>query len=358
VLLIRKIIIYQFSNSSIYYKKLLKPSYGKTKLSFSTSSDFLYFVKDLKNNKAATMKYLIGIDGGATKTECVATDIDGNVLHKSTGGPANFLIIGTDKVCNTLFNLIVECKSKLNVEYSDFQSIILGTTGAGRRSDAEKLENAFKEFVKSKGLNLNFTVDSDARIALEGAFSGRSGSILIAGTGSIMFGKDINGKIHRVGGYGRFIGDQGSGYNIGRKGLSAIAKFYDGRGDHTTLTKIFSEKFKIDTPEGLIVAIYKNNFDIASVAPLVIEAAEKGDQVCNTIIQDETDELILHVLAMVKKINLPEFNLALIGSIITNDNYYSRMFRKKIEMLAVKITIKTPELSPAMGAVLMAKKRI
>ena len=304
------------------------------------------------------MKYLVGMDGGATKTDCVTTDIDGNVLHKCTGGPANFLIIGTDKVCNTLFNLITECKTKLNAEYSDFQSIVLGTTGAGRRSDAEKLENTFKEFAKSKGTSLNFYVDSDARIALEGAFSGKPGSILIAGTGSIMFGKDINGKILRVGGYGRFIGDQGSGYNIGRKGLSAIAKYYDGRGDHTMLTKIFTDKFKIETPEGLIVAIYKNNFDIASVAPLVIEAAEKDDEVCNSIVQEETDELILHILAMVKKINLPEFKLALIGSLITTDNYYSRIFRKKIEMLAVKVSIKTPELQPAMGAVLMAKKRI
>jgi N-acetylglucosamine kinase-like BadF-type ATPase len=304
------------------------------------------------------MKYLIGMDGGATKTDCIATDIDGNVLYKCTGGPSNFLIIGSDKVCQTLFNLITECKKKLNADYGDFQSIVLGTAGAGRKVDAEKVENAFKEFIKSKEITLNFYVDSDARIALEGAFSGKPGSILIAGTGSIMFGKDVNGKIIRVGGYGRFIGDQGSGYNIGRKGLSAIARFYDGRGDHTMLTRIFTDKFKIDTPEGLIVAIYKNNFDIASVAPLVIEAAEKGDQVCNYIVQEETDELILHILAMVKKINLPEFKLALIGSLITTDNYYSRIFRKKIEILAVKVSIKIPELSPAMGAVLMAKKRI
>ena len=167
------------------------------------------------------MKYLVGMDGGATKTDCVVTDFDGNVLYKCSGDPANFLIIGTDKVCNTLFNLITECKTKLNTDYNDFHSIVLGTTGAGRRIDAEKIENAFKEFAKSKGITLNFYVDSDARIALEGAFSGMPGSILIAGTGSIMFGKDVNGKIHRIGGYGRFIGDQGSGYNIGRKGLSA-----------------------------------------------------------------------------------------------------------------------------------------
>jgi N-acetylglucosamine kinase-like BadF-type ATPase len=304
------------------------------------------------------MKYLIGMDGGGSKTDCIVTDLEGNVQHKCTTGPSNFLISGTEKVSGTIFNLITECKNILKADYNDFVSIVLGTAGAGRRSDAERLESAFRNYAKSKGVDLSFYVDSDARVALEGAFSGKPGSILIAGTGSIMFGKDLNGKIHRVGGYGRHIGDQGSGYNIGRKGLTAIAKYFDGRGDHTILTKQLAEKFNIDSPESLITAIYKNHFDIASAAPLVIEAAEKGDRICNSIIEEESDELIQHVLAMIKILNLPDFNLALIGGIISNVNHFSKTFRKKVEMLAIRITIKEPDLPPAMGAVLMAKERI
>jgi len=304
------------------------------------------------------MKYLIGMDGGGTKTACVATDLDGNVLYHCTGGPSNFLIIGTEKVSEMLFSLINKCKEEINASYEDFGYIVLGTTGAGRRIDAEKLETAFRKYCIAKGVRVNFYVDSDARIALEGAFSGNPGSIMIAGTGSIMFGKDAEGKIHRVGGFGRFIGDQGSGYVIGKKGLTMVAKHYDERGERTLLTDLLAEKFNIKSPEELIIEIYKNNFDIAAVAPFVIEAAGKGDEVCHHIIEEESYELVLHILAMIKKLNLPELKLSLIGSIITTDNFFAQTFREKVTKFAPNVIIKEADYPPTMGAIFMAKEKI
>ncbi len=193
------------------------------------------------------MKYLIGMDGGGTKTACIATDLDGNVLYHCTGGPSNFLIIGTERVSEMLFSLITECKEKLNASYDDFGFIVLGTTGAGRRSDAEKLETAFFKYCISKGVRVNFYVDSDARIALEGAFSGNPGSIMIAGTGSIMFGKRRTGKNSQGWRVWEVYWRPGQGYVIGKKGLTMVAKHYDERGDHTLLTKLVAEKFNINS---------------------------------------------------------------------------------------------------------------
>ncbi|MEO8398565.1 MAG: BadF/BadG/BcrA/BcrD ATPase family protein, partial [Ignavibacteriaceae bacterium] len=216
-----------------------------------------------KIKRFSSMKYLIGIDGGGTKTHCVITNHDGKILFECYGAASNFLIRGTEKVSETILNLIDECKNNLKINYSDIESILIGTTGAGRRSDAERLEEAFIRFSKSQGITFNnFRVESDARIALEGAFSGKPGSILIAGTGSIMFGKDSKGGVHRVGGFGRFIGDEGSGFSIGKKGLTAISKNFDGRGEQTLLTDLINEKFKIDSPGKLIIEIHKNNLDI------------------------------------------------------------------------------------------------
>ncbi len=99
---------------------------------------------------------------------------------------------------------------------------------------------------------------------MEGAFSGKPGCILIAGTGSILFGKDKNGLMHRNGGFGRIIGDEGSGHSIGRKGLSAVAKELDGRGKSTLITKMLNKKYNISSASDLIINVYKNNFDIAS----------------------------------------------------------------------------------------------
>ncbi len=303
------------------------------------------------------MQYIIGMDGGGTKTHCLITNLDGKILYECTGGASNFLVIGTEKVSETIFNLIQSCKNQLGISFSDISSIVLGTTGAGRRNDAEKLENAFKEYSQNHGANLNFFhVESDARIALEGAFSGKPGSILIAGTGSIMFGKDSEGRIHRVGGFGRFLGDEGSGFVIGKKGLAAVSKEFDGRGNPTNISKLVKEKFGIDSSEKLINEIYKNNFDIASAAPLVIEAAEQDDAVALKIIDEETDELLFHLSAMLKKLNQAEMNVAFIGGIITHDNIYSKTLRKKIALKLPNIKVKEPENSPAFGAVLMAKE--
>lgn len=304
------------------------------------------------------MKYLIGMDGGGTKTHCIITDQSCNILYECNGGPSNFLILGTEKVSETLSGLIKECILQLNIEAIDIQSIVIGTTGAGRRSDAEKLEHDFLVYAASIGLKINdFHVESDAKAALEGAFSGNPGCILIAGTGSIMFGKDESGQVHRVGGFGRFIGDEGSGFMLGKKGLTAVAKSFDGRGEPTILKTLIYEKFNINSPELLISEIYRNNFDIAQVAPLVIEAAEKEDKIALSIIEQEIHELLLHINAMRQKIKADILNVSFIGGILSNDNIYSRLFDRRINEQYADVKIKPPDNIPAFGAVLMAKKR-
>ena len=299
------------------------------------------------------MNYLIGIDGGGTKTRCVAADINGNPLYETTGGPSNFLVHSLDKVSENIIILLKDCTKNLNCDFNDFSCVVLGTAGAGRKEDAEKLKDHFIKF--TKGQIKNFYVESDARIALEGAFTEKPGSILISGTGSIMFGKDAEGEIHRVGGFGRQVGDEGSGYSIGKKGLQVISKFYDGRGKDTSLVKLVSDNFEINNDEELINAVYKNNFDIASLAQLVIIAAEKNDEACIKIIDDETEELILHIEAMRKKLKLRTMEVSFSGGIITNENYFSRLLHKKVKERFNNVVIKELSQSPAMGAVIIAK---
>jgi len=302
------------------------------------------------------MRYFIGMDGGGTKTKCVLADENMNILHECSGGPSTFILIGVETVANTLYNLIRECVEKVNLKFEDLEAVVIGTTGAGRRSDAETLEKGFNEYLQDRDIKLkNFRVESDARIALEGAFAGEAGSILIAGTGSIMFGKDDKGEIHRVGGFGRFIGDEGSGYMIGRKGLMAAAKGFDGRGAPTQLTNILEENFGIDDPSKLITEIYKNNFDIASIAPFVIKAAENNDEVCETILDEESENLVLHLRAMKKKLLVHGMKVSLIGGTISTDNYYSAKFREKVGKFLHEVEIITPAYPPHLGAVIMAK---
>jgi N-acetylglucosamine kinase-like BadF-type ATPase len=294
------------------------------------------------------MKYFIGLDGGGTKTKCILTDENYNSIYECTGGPSNFLMLGTEKVSETIFNLINEAITNSKINEDDLEAVLIGTTGAG-------LKETFLNYSHQKNLKLkNFFVESDARIALEGAFSGKPGSILIAGTGSIMFGKDKNGVIHRVGGCGRFIGDEGSGFMIGRKGLIAVSKHLDGRGNPTLLTDFLRSEFNIDDLPTLITKIYKENFDIASVTPFVIKAAEENDIACLKILEEESDELTLHVKAIHNLLKEETLKLSLIGSTITTENLYAKMFQEKINDLG-NVKLQDPDYPPAIGAVIMAK---
>lgn len=305
------------------------------------------------------MKYLIGLDGGGTKTKCVLTDFNFNPLYECQGGPSNFLLIGTQTVSDTILSLILESMNHLRILSDDIASIFIGTTGAGRLNDAEKLKNDFTQYARSKGyIFRSFNVDSDARIALEGAFSGAPGSLLIAGTGSVIFGKDKSQNICRVGGFGKLIGDEGSGSTLGRRGINQIAKEFDGRGGKTLLTEIIKRDFGITDSPQLITEIYRNNFDVASFAPKVIEAAQSGDEIANKILEEESDELLLHVKSIFNMIGEDTLKLCLIGGTIATDNYYSTMLKEKIKLHLPKVIITLAENPPEIGAAFMAKTMV
>lgn len=303
------------------------------------------------------MKYLIGMDGGGTKTKCILTDFNLNPIFETTGGPSNFLVIGTEKVSQTVQDLVKQCLSFQKISSAEIYALVLGTTGGGRRNDADILENQILADSQKNGIGLSrIRVESDARIALEGAFTGEPGSILIAGTGSIMFGKDESGQIHRVGGFGRYIGDEGSGYRIGWKALNVAARFMDGRGVQTKISDLLLSEFSISSGDELITEVYRNNFDIASVAPIVFNAAEKGDKTAQKILVEEADELILHIKAMKSKLKVKLLRLSLIGSLLTTANYFSYLFNEKVVREFNDVQIKEAEHSPEFGAALMAKQ--
>ncbi len=303
------------------------------------------------------MKYLIVFDCGATKTECALADISGNILYTTTDGAANFLVTGTDGTSKIILSLLNYCIKKSNADYSEIEQMVIGAAGAGRKKDAEKLESSLREIFSSDGIKIkSLKVVSDAQIALQGAFPNEAGCILIAGTGSIIYGKDGKGNIYRAGGFGRLIGDEGSGFSIGRKGLQAAAKYFDGRGDETLIVKLIEEQYSIKTADELITKVYKENFDIASIAEIVISAAQKEDQIAHHILLEESEELVHHIGTMMKKMSTIDLRVSFAGSLISSDNIYSEMFRDKIKTSLPSVKIVAPKHSPIEGAILIAKE--
>ena len=186
------------------------------------------------------IKYVIGVDGGGTKTEAVLVDTMGNVLSRVRGGSSNFQALGPDKLKEVLSSLLHEILRKATVPVSNVSKIYLGLAGAGRESDQQEIRQIFSD-TEFKGL---IEVNSDAIIALAGAFSNQPGIILIAGTGAICFGKNSQGDIIRSGGWGYLLGDEGGGYYIGKRAIIASLKDFDGRGEKTSLKSVIEKKFR------------------------------------------------------------------------------------------------------------------
>ncbi|MBI3587000.1 MAG: hypothetical protein HY088_07725 [Ignavibacteriales bacterium] len=308
----------------------------------------------------ANKEFVIGIDGGGTKTAAILADLQGNVIVEETAGASNFQVMGVEKAADVLLNLIRKCCKEADCSVADVQCVVAGLTGAGRDSDKKQISDRLFELAKENRITLNkVVIESDARIALEGAFRGGAGIILIAGTGSIAFAKDLSGAIYRTGGWGRILGDEGGGYAIGRDGLNAVTRHLDGRGKETLLTKLIAKEFGLSSQEKIITAVYREQFDIASVAPLVIEAAQKEDAECARLLNKATFELSEHVRALIKKIEkssrvVRKIPLAFIGSVITSDTVFTKILANKITFSLPQISIVKAQTSPVHGAVLMA----
>jgi N-acetylglucosamine kinase-like BadF-type ATPase len=310
----------------------------------------------------ATTKFVIGIDGGGTKTAASLADLQGNVLAEEVGGPSNFLLIGVEQAAETLFSVADDCCQKAGLSIGQVSTLVAGLTGAGRASEQKRMQEAFEKFSQSKGVSIDSTViESDARIALEGAFRGGEGIILICGTGSIALGKSRDGRTFRVGGWGRMLGDEGSGFAIGRDGLNAITRHIDGRGKKTLLTELAAKKFNLKTQEEIITAVYRDHFDVAAVAPLVIEAAEQHDIEAERILNKATFELTEHVRTMTLMLESAtreqarqKLPLAFIGSVISGESILTNILKHKITFSLPQISMVQPQASPSYGAVLLA----
>jgi N-acetylglucosamine kinase-like BadF-type ATPase len=310
--------------------------------------------------------HLLGIDGGGTKTVGVIADLNGRPLFSAAGGPSNPQVIGFQKASQVVLKVIQKCCRGVRCQPRDLKAVVVGLAGAGRESDRRCAEIEILKLARREHFPLrHLRVESDARIALEGALGGRPGIVLISGTGSIGIAKDQDGDIHGVGGWGRSLGDEGSGFAIGRAGLVAIARSFDGRGQPTMLTALAAKRFGLSNPQRIISKIYQDLFDPSLVAPLVLNAAEKGDKVSKGILEEAALELVHHIRVLLAKFKRRKdrlsgkgITLVLLGGMLERPNHLSRTLKKKIRLAFPRVDVRPSRESPAYGGVLLALERL
>ena len=296
------------------------------------------------------MKYVLGIDGGGTKTLALLGDLDGNVLARGVSGASNYNAVGFDAACSALESAIHMARKEYPGEIS---ALCLGLAGAGRKEDIERFQNwAVHKFPKTP-----IKVVNDARILLmAGATSGPT-LALICGTGSIVYGRTITGELIRAGGWGYLFGDEGSGSAIGLAALRAVMQAYDGRGPATLLSELVLERYGLSTPPELVPTIYGGESPrsgVATLSDLVEQAAGRGDPVAISILEESAQELTRAIAAVYPKLGTSTVPLVITGGMILHGTYLKQAFNRACETQRLVFTSVHYVTEPAEGALKLA----
>src|SRR3954467_10814505 len=225
--------------------------------------------------------YVLGIDAGGTKTVCQLADENGEVLAESRRGGANLQAAGELEVEKVLHEVMEEAIGDHEVRPT---AICLGIAGVDRPDDARVVRGIMKRI----GYKAKVLVVNDALVALEAGAPGAPGIVLIAGTGSIAYGRNEHNQAARAGGWGYMLGDEGSGYWIGRAALRAVLRQADRRGPATALTDMLLNHFNVSAPQELIHKIYNTTLRptaIGALAMSVQAAFSQGDAVAIGILR-------------------------------------------------------------------------
>jgi N-acetylglucosamine kinase len=302
------------------------------------------------------MAYYLGIDGGGTRCTAVVMAADGSEVARGWGGPANCLAVGRERAAHSLRQAIDGVLSKGQLTTADLEATCLGLAGAGRPS----IQETARELLQRMGEFQRVTITHDAEIALVGGAGRRYGVVLIAGTGAIAYGVNARGRASRADGWGHLLGDDGSGYWIGRAGLRAALQAYDGRGPSTMLQgRLASATGAVDV-DALVECVYGERWDaaqVASIAPLVIECAQQGDQVAQDILREAGRRLACSVGAVVKQLTMgdEDFDLVLSGGLLTGGSKLWPIVAAAVGEIAPRAAAVAPRHDAATGAALLAR---
>ena len=219
--------------------------------------------------------HVLGIDAGGTKTVALLADAEGRIVGEGRAGAANLQTEGELEVEKILHTVIERATDGRQLTPA---AVCLGMAGVDRQDDALIIRDVMRRL----GFRSNTLIVNDALIALVAGAGASPGVVVISGTGSIAYGVSHHGVAARAGGWGPTLGDEGSGYWIGRRALAAVMRDVDGRGPQTELTRLVLRHFSLPKPEALVAEIYhqpQGRRAIASLGAVVDGARDDGDPV-------------------------------------------------------------------------------
>ncbi len=300
--------------------------------------------------------FVLGIDGGGTRTRAAAVALDGRVLAVGMGGSSNYDDVGVEIAQQNIDQAVTAATQAAGLERSACAAVFLGMAGVTSATD--------QEHIRQIALNLRLApperigVDHDCRVALAGGLEGRPGIVQIIGTGSSCYGRNGRGEGWMAGGRGHLLADEGSGYWLGVEAMRAAVRAYDGRGPHTPLLPWVLEALNIHSIEEILHRLHVTGMtrpEIAALGPLVVQAAMAGDPIAVQIVALGAQELAECVLAVAVRLGLDTgpCEVCAVGGMLQAGPIVGEQFGQAVQRLLPLAVIKSPALPPVLGAALL-----
>ncbi len=296
--------------------------------------------------------YVIGIDGGGTKTTAVLANENGDVVSVKKGGSSNIRNVGTEEAANVVIDLIRGLKKDRKERVACIY-VALAAIKEELKDQKEELRARMEE----EKVGERVIIGSDQMAAFRAGTNKKNGAGIICGTGAVAFGFN-NGREEKVSGWG-YLGDEGSGFYVGIEGYRKLQKSFDGRSKRTEMEDVLRERWGVNGPEELNKKVYDNFLEsIPRLSIIVSEAAKKGDEIAIEILRQAGKELSLALSVVVDKLELEgKYPVVLSGSMF-NSKILLSSFEKEFSKKEANARTMKLEEDPVKGAVKLALENI
>lgn len=300
------------------------------------------------------MAYFLGIDGGASKTFCVLGD-ERSILGHGTAGSSNVTRVGEAAARKSLKASISHACDAARISPAQITSTCVGAAGAARENVRAQLHRFVSETVYGE-----VQIVGDMIVALQAAFSDGPGVVVVAGSGSIAYGRDASGATVRAGGWGFAISDEGSGYWIGRRAVAATMRICDqnAQSEFPLLHEIL-KVFGLETREQLVVMANGNPApDFASLTPVIISLSENGDENAQAVLSAAGEELAKLTLVVLGRLfkDAASVPVAMSGGVFEHSAFVRQVFYNYLSPAFPAAVTNPTVVQPVLGALELARK--
>lgn len=294
----------------------------------------------------------VGIDGGGTKTTCLVGDEE-RVLAAASSVGSNPIRVGEEQSRKALQAVVRNACAAAKVDLASVSRTCIGLAGGARPEVAGRVGSIVAEYLAGE-----IVVVGDMVIALEAAFEGKPGVIVVAGTGSIAYGRNQRGQTARAGGWGYVISDEGSGHWIGREAISAAMRAHD-TGESALLVSSIMNSWHLGTRDDVVrTANAIPPPDFSSLFPPVLAAAASGDPLARTVLTragSELAELAKIVIGRLWQLD-QSFGVAMAGGVFQNAPIVRQVFANSLHSEYPRAILNPTVVHPEHGALFLARQ--